>query len=95
MHFFVAQMNGADDACFKQFGSEVAVPRKLPSGEVVHVHGKRGPNEAVDLEVYAYTALHIPGDARCASTSARWPSDSRRPRVCRIRRRDAASSPAA
>jgi phage terminase large subunit GpA-like protein len=63
MHFCTEQENGADAAYLRQFGNEIAVPRKLPNGEIVHVYKKKGPNEAVDLEVYAFTALHILGDA--------------------------------
>jgi phage terminase large subunit GpA-like protein len=63
MHFRTEQENGADAAYLRQFGNEIAVPRKLPNGEMVHVYKKKGPNEAVDLEVYAYTALHVLGDA--------------------------------
>lgn len=62
MHLCIEQENGAGGAYLKQFANEVAVPRKLPTGEIVTVYQRRAPNEAVDLEVYAFTALHILGD---------------------------------
>jgi phage terminase large subunit GpA-like protein len=64
IHFPFPQADGLDDAYLKQFENEKAVAKKLPNGRIVHVFRKTSgqPNEALDLEVYALTALHWLGD---------------------------------
>jgi phage terminase large subunit GpA-like protein len=64
MHFPMAQEDGADELYLKQFENESPVPRRNKrTGEIVRTYVQRGPNEAIDLEVYALVGLHILGDA--------------------------------
>jgi phage terminase large subunit GpA-like protein len=63
LHFPQPQELGCDDTYLKQFGNEKLVPRRDKTGETVRRYVKTGPNEAVDLDVYALAGLHVLGDA--------------------------------
>lgn len=62
MHFPTPQDDGADDEYLRQFGNEEVRTKTLPNGERRREFHKKGPNEALDLEVYNLAALHVLGD---------------------------------
>ncbi|HET7552186.1 MAG TPA: terminase gpA endonuclease subunit [Gemmatimonadaceae bacterium] len=67
IHIPMPQPDGMDEDYLAQFGNNKGIPKKKADGRTVIAFKKTGPDEAIDMDVYALAALHACGDKVRAS----------------------------